>query len=558
MIDWIIGILAFVIVLSIIIIIHEGGHFFFAKKAGILCYEFSLGMGPVIYQKRKGETQYSIRAIPLGGYVSMAGEEVEADLLKGIDTVKLELTDNVVTKIITNVKSDKYKDLEEYKLISYDLIGTKEAKDDELFIEVETINEEDPRLTETVKYVVARDAILSLNDKQEVQIAPYDRTFVNKKIGQRFITVFAGPMMNFILAWFIFLVMGLIGGYADTSSTNLDTITKGTPAYLAGLQEGDEITKIGTYSGSVEEWADVSAAMAYYASGEATDFDGSIVVTYNRDGNEYTTTTYPQTVIYSMELVFKTYGKDNHDLANLPIVGSYNDKKTNTKTIAYKSGLRDGDIIKSIKVLGSGEITSIQTRNDVLKFFSSYSRPNVRGADIEVTVLRESEELKFEVETYSKELLESQGVTTTKVQLGISPEYKFNFLKLLYQPFAQTGDAAMLVFDTLKLLVTDKTVNLNDLSGPIGILSIIKSAASQGLLTLLNWTAIISVNVGLMNLLPIPALDGGRLIFIIYEAITKKKPSPKFENTVHNIGFILLMALFVYVAFNDVIRLIFK
>ena len=90
----------------------------------------------------------------------------------------------------------------------------------------------------------------------------------------------------------------------------------------------------------------------------------------------------------------------------------------------------------------------------------------------------------------------------------------------------------MLVFDTLKLLVTDKTVNLNDLSGPIGILSIIKSAASQGLLTLLNWTAIISVNVGLMNLLPIPALDGGRLIFIIYEAITKKKPSPKFENTV--------------------------
>ena len=120
MIDWIIGILAFVIVLSIIIIIHEGGHFFFAKKAGILCYEFSLGMGPVIYQKRKGETQYSIRAIPLGGYVSMAGEEVEADLLKGIDTVKLELTDNVVTKIITNVKSDKYKDLEEYKLVSYD------------------------------------------------------------------------------------------------------------------------------------------------------------------------------------------------------------------------------------------------------------------------------------------------------------------------------------------------------------------------------------------------------------------------------------------------------
>ena len=74
--DWIIAIIAFIIVLSLIIIIHEGGHFFFAKKAKILCYEFSLGMGPVIYQKRKGETVYSLRAIPLGGYVSMAGEEI--------------------------------------------------------------------------------------------------------------------------------------------------------------------------------------------------------------------------------------------------------------------------------------------------------------------------------------------------------------------------------------------------------------------------------------------------------------------------------------------------
>ena len=90
------------------------------------------------------------------------------------------------------------------------------------------------------------------------------------------------------------------------------------------------------------------------------------------------------------------------------------------------------------------------------------------------------------------------------------------------------------------------------------ILSLIKNATSQGLLVLLNWTAIISVNVGLMNLLPLPALDGGRLAFLIYEAITKKKPSPKVENTIHNIGFILLMVLFVYVAFNDVIRLIFK
>ena len=231
MIDWIIGILAFVIVLSIIIIIHEGGHFFFAKKAGILCYEFALGMGPVIYQKRKGETQYSIRAIPLGGYVSMAGEEVEADLLKGIDTVKLELTDNVVTKIITNVKSDKYKDLEEYKLISYDLIGTKEAKDDELFIEIELLSHheyadkkrvENLELGEKLRLTVAKDAMIEFSNKEKYQIAPYDRLFSNKGLKERFLSVAAGPFMNIVLALVVFFILGLVQGYPVTSGTKVN------------------------------------------------------------------------------------------------------------------------------------------------------------------------------------------------------------------------------------------------------------------------------------------------------------------------------------------------
>ena len=96
--------------------------------------------------------------------------------------------------------------------------------------------------------------------------------FVNKKIGQRFMTIFAGPMMNFVLAWFIFVLIGLIGGYADTSSTSLDQITNNTPAYLAGLQEGDIITKIGSFEKEeLTEWTDVSAAMSYYASGKAED-----------------------------------------------------------------------------------------------------------------------------------------------------------------------------------------------------------------------------------------------------------------------------------------------
>ena len=552
MLDWIIGILAFVVVLSLIIIIHEGGHFFFAKKAGILCYEFALGMGPVIYQKRRGETVYSIRAIPLGGYVAMAGEEVEADYLKDVKKVKLELTDGVVTKIIANVDSKKYEHLDEYNLIEYDLIGSKEAKEDELFVKVESINEDHMNQNEVFTYVVKRDAIVSFTEKQELQIAPYDRTFVNKPLKNRFLSVVAGPLMNFVLAFFVFLVMGLIGGYAAEDTTIISDVTENTPAYVAGLKKDDQIIQIGEFD-NLTEWSDISNALASYATGSQA-YDGTLVIKYVRDGVEQTTSVTPQTIVYAMEMVLANVeGKET-----LPIVGSYADSETNKKTIAYKAGLREGDIIKSIKVKDTGIVTVISSKNDLLKFFNEYERANISGEDLEITISRNSQDETIEVETYSTELLSSQGIEITKVQLGISPIYKFNLLKLLYMPFVQIKDASLLVVNTLKLLFTDKTVNLNDLSGPIGILSLIKDATSQGLLTLLNWTAIISVNVGLMNLLPIPALDGGRIAFLIYEAITKKKPSPKVENTIHNIGFILLMVLFVYVAFNDVIRLIFR
>ena len=126
--------------------------------------------------------------------------------------------------------------------------------------------------------------------------------------------------------------------------------------------------------------------------------------------------------------------------------------------------------------------------------------------------------------------------------------------------------SSILVFKTLGLLFTDKSVGISDLSGPIGILdatvSMIDIRDANGklmigeiIISLLNWIAMLSVNIGLLNILPLPALDGGRIAFIIYEAITRKKPNAKVENIIHSIGFILLMALFVFVAFNDVLRL---
>ena len=120
--QYLLGFIVFAIVITVVVSIHEGGHFYFAKKAGILCYEFSIGMGPVIYQKKKGETMVSLRCIPFGGYVSMAGEEVEDDLLKNISQVRVVFNkDKEVTTLVLNLDNPKYKDLPFFNLVSYSL-----------------------------------------------------------------------------------------------------------------------------------------------------------------------------------------------------------------------------------------------------------------------------------------------------------------------------------------------------------------------------------------------------------------------------------------------------
>jgi regulator of sigma E protease len=111
-----------------------------------------------------------------------------------------------------------------------------------------------------------------------------------------------------------------------------------------------------------------------------------------------------------------------------------------------------------------------------------------------------------------------------------------------------------MIFDTLGLLFSN-TVGVSDLSGPVGIYTITSNALSQGLVTFINWTALLSVNLGILNLLPIPALDGGRLVFLGYEGITKRKVNRTVENYLHAAMFILLIGFFFYITYHDILRL---
>lgn len=532
----VLGIIVFILILGVIVLVHEGGHFFFAKKAGILCYEFSIGMGPLLWQKKIGETCYSIRLIPIGGYVSMAGEEVELNPLTGYNYCKLTVTDGLVTEI------EAFKEEAEgaFEIVNYDLVGTKEALPGELYIVLKEDENE-------VRYEIKRDCNVRYTKKQVVQIAPYDRLFVNKKLLQRFLTVFAGPFMNFVLAFVLFFFMGLVTGYADYNSTEVSGMVENTPSYNAGIRDGYEIVYIGdvdnyTVDMNYTKWNQISEALDKLANGE--DFNGYVNVVYKDNNGEYKSTLVnPYVFVQSVQVNFVQDG------SNSLVVSEYLSK--NEDTMSYQAGLRPGDEIISCNGY------AFLNRADFLRYFNTGE--GSLNNEFVFVVKRANETITLDkIKTYTKQIFEDNNVDVCKVQLYISPNVTRNVGRLIIEPFKEIGTSCTVIFKTLGALFKKNSgLGISDLSGPVGIASATVTIVSQGALSVFNWMAILSVNIGLMNIIPLPALDGGRLAFLGYEAITRKKTNPKIENIIHSIGFILLMALFVFVAFNDVLK-IFK
>lgn len=521
----IIGVISFVIVLGLIVLVHEFGHFYFAKKAGILCHEFAIGMGPVIWQRKKGETMYSIRAIPIGGFVSMSGEEVESNLLSNINEVRLLIEQNIITKIITDLDNPKYIELPRVSILSYDLIGTKKALANELFLEYR----DDDGKVELI--TIARNAMVVFDKNKEIQISPYDRSFANKGVGARFKTILAGPSMNFVLAIVLFFMIGLITGFPVLSSNQVRDINDQSPIALAGLEDFDKIKQIGTFE--ITKWEDISQAMLHYRDQYTYD----IPVTYERDGVIYQTTVSPQVLIYSSGIV------SDYTNSSKVIVGNIN-----PRTIAGNAGLIKGDEILEIKI--GSVTTTISDWQDVIDTFVA----NPTGNEVELKVLRDGAEESITFLPYDNSILEMQGLPIARLQIGVSPIREFSFGQSLGYAFTGTASAFTLIFDTLRLLFTNSRLGIKDLSGPLGILTMTTDVAKQGFVALLNWTAILSVNVGFINLLPIPALDGSRLAFLGVEAVSKKTINKKIENIIHTVGLVALMLLFVFVTWNDLVR----
>ncbi|MFY0759009.1 MULTISPECIES: RIP metalloprotease RseP [Metabacillus] len=414
-------VLAFVIIFGALVFFHELGHLVLAKRAGILCREFAIGFGPKIFSFMKDETVYTIRLLPLGGFVRMAGEDPEMIEVKpGYNVGLLFNKENKVEKIILNNK-EKYPRARVVEVEQADL-------EHKMFISGYEQGEED----EILKNFEVSEKSFFIVDGSEVQIAPYNRQFGSKTLGQRTAAIIAGPLMNFILAFVLLFSLGFIQG-APIDEPILGKLTPDGSAVESGLKEGDEITSI---EGKVmSSWKQVVSVIQANPEQELT-------FAINRGGQ------------------------------NLEV-----------------------EVVPEASKVGEETIGRIGAYNPVEKSFVG--------------------SLEY-------------GVTET-----------FNWTKEI-------------VLGLGKLVTGQFSIDM--LSGPVGIYDMTDQVAKTGFINLMSWAAILSINLGIVNLLPIPALDGGRLLFFLVEALRGKPIDRQKEGVVHFIGFALLMLLMLVVTWNDIQR----
>lgn len=240
------NIIVFLIVFGVIVVIHEFGHFYFAKRSGILVREFAVGMGPKIFAHTgKDGTVYTVRMLPLGGYVRMAGWGDDRTEIKTGTAASLSIDDaGKVTRInLSDRQIDR--DSLPMSVTAYDL-------EDKLTITGLVIDE-------TKTFEVDHDATIVEEDGTEIRIAPLDVQYQNASVWGRMITNFAGPMNNFILGTIVFIILTFVQGGTPDPSTNVVTVVDQTPAQKAGLKTGDHILAIDGYE--VTNWESLTQAV---------------------------------------------------------------------------------------------------------------------------------------------------------------------------------------------------------------------------------------------------------------------------------------------------------
>ena len=443
----VIGILLF----ELIIFSHEFGHFITAKLSGVKVNEFALGMGPKIISFVKGETRYSLRLFPIGGYCAMEGEDEDSEE-KG--------------------------------------------------------------------------------------------AFNNAKVWKRMIIIIAGAVMNILLG---FVMMFAFTVQADSySSTTISQFQPNAFTANTGLQTGDKIVEVNGYS--IWNSRDLQFAI-------------STLPYETVEGN--TLEVYKERATSAACGVYNRYAKDE-SLSKDELQKYYNALSEGCSKI-NKAASKDeakkllDETCKSIYALDkSYDMSKYKTP----EIDTTTSRPRFMG---DVKVVRDGKEITLEnvqfFTYYADEDAEKENKPTVAFDFAVEPIEK-NVGTVLGETFTQTCSMAKTVWTSLVWLVQGR-FTFNDMSGPVGIVKTIDDTYDESLssgafyvaMNMINIAILLSANLGVMNLLPIPALDGGRLLFFFVEAIRGRKMNEEIEGRIHLVGFMLLMILMVVVMFNDIQKL---
>jgi regulator of sigma E protease len=447
-----ITILSFIFVLGVLVFVHELGHFLAAKRVGVRVLKFQLGFNPTIAKYKWGETEYSIGALPLGGYVKMAGENAE-ERAPGEGTPAGALP-------------------------SWD---------------------------------------------------PGD--FTSKTKWQRFQVLVAGPVMNLLLAVVVLAVVlyrgAEIPAYEDQPPV-VGSVAAGSPAEKAGIARGDRLVSV---AGSrVDTWKDFLIAVGTRPNRE-------IAIAFLHDGVETTRQVTPVTSPGSrFEIGEIGVFPDVHP--RVPLV--------NKGAPGERAGIKPGDVI----LAADGE--AIAFRWQLMEAIASHpERP--------LALSIERDEQRIELEATPERCTDKPGCPPSGVWLGIqiaeaTRSVQPGPFEAVTMSVRQNVESAGLIFQTLWGLMTRDT-SPRQLLGPVGIAQLSGEYASIGWIALLGLMANLSLNLGLVNLLPIPVLDGGHIFIMAIEGVARRDFSVRVKEKMLLAGFVVLMMLMVTVIYNDLTRI---
>lgn len=494
------AILWFLIIFTIIVVVHEFGHFIFAKMFNTKVLEFSIGFGPKLFFKKGEKTDFAIRAIPLGGYVKLAGED-----------------------------------------------------------ELENIEDNnDPTL------------------------------LFNKKPWQKFLISFAGPLFSVLLGIFVIAISGLVYGLPQVQ---IESVMKNSPAEKAGIMPGDIVRKVNNdyifdpqiLNLEVREGNELSLEIVRNGNVIEKNIhpikipEEYILTITNVSGNtdlhtfnEINGIVQEPKVLEKMEkgdpIAFSN--NDNILKGNIDtiqkinsryIIGVNFDIYTNIIAKDYKMFEKNDQIIKF-------DDTEIKNGIDFINTISRISIPE-NSIMLEISDKQMNIITPFYKNNITLKVLRNNSIIEIELsksdlidifsQPGIikisDNRLKPSIVEIIPISFGWAKTLMESVIQVITQLFTGET-KADEIAGPIGIATIIGQASKAGFESILNILALITINLGVINLFPLPALDGGRIVFSLYEIVSRKKVNPKVESLIHAIGFIILIGLMFFITFNDLSR----